>query len=253
MPATQDISTEHETYAKFEDDHWWFVARRNAIAAVLDRIAKHRLTRIVDFGCGTGKNLEALFPWATSRIGVEANSYACRLARQRAAGEIVNCRILDYDPGPGTVDLVTFFDVLYHQQVDVDACLAHAHRILEKGGYVLIFDGAFEFLAGRHNARVHSARRFTKGGLEELLHRAGFQTVQVSYWGVSVFFAMLIKRTVIEAVFPPREEENLDFSMTLNGLLHSVMRAENAIFRRASLPLGASVIALARKPGETLE
>ena len=51
---------EQEVYGQLyamEDDHWWFRGRRAVIWALLGRARLPDSPRILDAGCGTGRNL----------------------------------------------------------------------------------------------------------------------------------------------------------------------------------------------------
>ncbi|HTU13201.1 MAG TPA: SAM-dependent methyltransferase, partial [Allosphingosinicella sp.] len=51
----------YDNMAKLDEQHWWYVARRD----VLDRLIRRRIklpdeARILEIGCGTGHNLPML-------------------------------------------------------------------------------------------------------------------------------------------------------------------------------------------------
>ena len=52
--------------AEIDNEHWWFAARRDIIARLIERQAKiGRPLRILEVGCGTGSNLELLKRYGT--------------------------------------------------------------------------------------------------------------------------------------------------------------------------------------------
>jgi len=47
--------------AELDQEHWWFVARRRILGAVIRRIVKPpKRARILEVGCGTGHNFAML-------------------------------------------------------------------------------------------------------------------------------------------------------------------------------------------------
>ena len=52
----KDVYTRH---IKNEENHWWFVARREIIYSVIRSLKKNKLS-ILDFGAGSGTNIKIL-------------------------------------------------------------------------------------------------------------------------------------------------------------------------------------------------
>jgi len=49
------------THAQMEDTHWWFLARRQILSAVLEAcVPPGEGKSLIDIGCGTGGNSAAL-------------------------------------------------------------------------------------------------------------------------------------------------------------------------------------------------
>lgn len=70
-------------HAELEETHWWFVARRNIMRALVTKILPPRRDRIVvDVGCGTGANIAALSD-AYVAIGIDTSDEAIAIASRR--------------------------------------------------------------------------------------------------------------------------------------------------------------------------
>ncbi|MCB1304858.1 MAG: class I SAM-dependent methyltransferase [Leptospiraceae bacterium] len=231
--------SEHDRYNEYEQTHWWFVARRNFLASIL---ARHNAATgsVIEFGTGTGYNLVSVFSKFSERTGVDINPRAVEIARTRGLN-VIHSAIADYE-GPA-VDLVAFLDVLYHKKVDVDQALRKAHNQLKPGGRILIFDGAFDLLEGRQSETVESARRFKKGALSEQVRSHGFEIEEARYWGLALFFLMLLKRKILDRF----QKADDDISFFANGFFLTLMKWENWLASRWSLPFGASIVLLARR------
>jgi SAM-dependent methyltransferase len=100
-----------------------------------DRVAGLKPGRLVDVGCGSGRDLLALRKAGWAVRGVETSGAAVR--RARAAGlDVVEGTLEEARLGPGSADLVTMFHVLEHVS-DPVAVAREAGRILAPGGVLL--------------------------------------------------------------------------------------------------------------------
>jgi len=100
-----------------------------------DRVIGRRPGRLVDVGCGSGRDLMALRQAGWSVKGIETSPDAVR--RARAAGlDVLEGTIEEARLGPGSADLVTMFHVLEHLP-DPVAVAREAGRILAPGGVLL--------------------------------------------------------------------------------------------------------------------
>src|SRR5262249_43598935 len=82
----------YHQFAEIERDHWWFRARREITAAVLQqRLATCPGRRILDVGCGTGGMLEMLTRFG-SVCGLDMSPEAIAYCRSRL-GEEVELRV----------------------------------------------------------------------------------------------------------------------------------------------------------------
>src|SRR6185295_9341867 len=109
MSSTTDIidkplprEMQQHTYAilrRVEQNHWWFVGRRQIIKSFLDRIVRdlkrtraqegrqNSSLRILDVGCGTGANLEMLSQFGEAE-GVDISDDALSFCRERGLTKV---------------------------------------------------------------------------------------------------------------------------------------------------------------------
>ena len=240
-----------------ERTHWWFRGRREVLAVLLRGITAVEDKSILEIGCGSGGNLVYLFERFRYRVGLDADDDALRFARRKLEGnaDIVRGDANRLGISDGSFDCVALLDVLYHARVtDVDAVLRDVHRLLKPGGYILITDGAYDFLSGRHSASVNSARRFTRKDLCASLDAAGLGIVKASYWGLLLFLPLFLKRVLFERAFPARSYEQADehFGLVripvMDTILYYLIKVETWLLPHSDLPFGASICVLAQKP-----
>lgn len=238
---------EYKVMAQVEGTHWWYVGMRHIADVWLRTLA---VSRILDTGCGTGGNL----PWLAHYGQVMACDYAqiaCHTAQQ--SHDQVVCASVDALPfGHEFFDLVTSFDVLYHQSVrdEMDA-LREYRRVLKPGGYVLMRLPALEWLRGAHDAHVHGARRYTRTRVCQMMHEAGFIVHKLQFVNtllLPVIWGQIISerwRTPVDTV---RSQVQLPGTL-VNRVALSVLQFEAFLLSiGASLPIGVSLLCLAQRP-----
>jgi SAM-dependent methyltransferase len=151
-----------------EERHWWYRGRRAVLDAVLDGLTLAPGSRILDAGCGSGRNMLELARRG-SVTGVELASQSLELARARGVGPVLPGSLdepLALDDG--AFDLALALDVLEHVDGD-EATLRELARIVAPGGHVLVTMPQYAWLWGEHDVLAHHHRRYTRG---LLLHRA---------------------------------------------------------------------------------
>ena len=72
----------YQLMRKFEDEHWWFVARRKILKNLLFTLQLPEQSDILEIGCGTGGNIEFLKEFGNVCC-VDSDGSAALLARER--------------------------------------------------------------------------------------------------------------------------------------------------------------------------
>jgi SAM-dependent methyltransferase len=231
-----------------EEKQWWYAGQRAVAAAVLDSWAAGRGggLRLLDAGCGTGFNLVALARLGHT-FGLDLSAEALRFCRERGV-RAVRGSLLRLPFPAASFDLVTSFDVVYHDWVPDDrAAVAEMARVLRPGGALLVRCPALEALRGAHDAEVLTRRRYTRAELKTLLEGAGLRLLRATYCN-SLLLPLLFARRTLDRAFA-REGSDVGFLPgPLEALFRGLMGLEAWLVRRGlSFPLGASAVALARK------
>jgi len=106
---------------------------------------------------------------------------------------------------------------------------------------------ALRALWGAHDVEVQSRHRYTRGELVALLGSCGLRVERATYCNSILFPLLLARRTLDRAL--GREGSDVGFlPAPLEWAFRSALLIEAALVRRGfSFPLGASVVALARK------
>ena len=257
---------EPEEYAsiyRLEQHHWWYRGMREVAEAWLDRYVQVRAATVrertedrrkdlsvLDAGCGTGGNLLALSRFGRV-YGVDYSPLALRFCRERRLRDTARASVTHIPFRDARFDLVTSFEVLYHAAVADDvAAMREVYRVLVPGGSFLLRLPAFEFLRGAHDRTVHTRHRYTAPEVGEKLRRAGFEVLRLSYAN-SLLFPLAAASRVAQQATGRADRGGSDVRETtgwLNELLRLPLLLEARLLPLMDLPVGLSVLALARRP-----
>jgi SAM-dependent methyltransferase len=240
-----------EEYARMydaEERQWWYSGMRAISRALLERHFTSRPgARLLDAGCGTGNNLVHLADLGRP-IGVDLSEEALRFCQTRRV-TVARGSVLSLPFREAAFDLVTSFDVLYHRWVENDgAAVRELTRVLRPGGLLLVRVPALKLLWGAHDEAVLSRHRYTRAELATLLRGAGLDVLRASYCNTLLFPLLLARRTLDRLL--DRHGSDVGFlPAPLERLFRGLLGIEARLIPHVGLPIGASVTALARKPG----
>jgi SAM-dependent methyltransferase len=216
---------------------------------VLDRaLAPDPGRAILDVGCGSGTMLGHLRRHGRPR-GIDADAEAIRFCRARGIAEVAHVPAGPLPFADGEFGLVCALDVLEHIPDDRGA-LGEMARVLAPGGTALLTVPAFPALWGAQDEVSHHVRRYRERELRELVAAAGLELERVTYFNTALFAPIAAIR-LARRLRPAREQPRSDFALTgpgrLNALLARIFAAEAPVVARTRLPVGVSLLALARK------
>jgi SAM-dependent methyltransferase len=230
-----------------EDRHWWYVGTRLIAYDTLSVLSLPPAARILDAGCGTGGNWAMLSRFGRV-VGVDVAELALEAASGRGIETLARASVAHLPVADASFDLVTSFEVLYHRAVGDDvAALGELRRVLRPGGWLLLRLPAFEWLRGAHDEAVHTARRYTRSGLRAKLAEAGLEPSRLTHVNALLLPLAAAKRGV-ERLTGARGDDLGAAPAPVEGLFRGALALERRLLRRADLPLGVSVMALARRP-----
>lgn len=203
--------------------------------------------KILDAGCGPGAMLPVLAEYGDV-VGVDMSDDALKYARKR--GKVEKGDIMNLKFKGESFDLVVCMDVLYHTWVeDEKKALNELHRVLKKGGLLLVREPAYNWLRGREDVGSLTERRFSRKWLKTLVAKSSFKVLRISYANFFLFPIVLLLR-VKSSLSPQAIEGSSDFSLPppiINSILLGLLKFEGYLMRIISLPFGSSLICVARK------
>jgi|CXWL01.1.fsa_nt_gi SAM-dependent methyltransferase len=234
------------------ESHFWFRGfRQFVVPAIASAVGGRRTLRLLDCGSGTGDNLALLAPYGYA-VGVDVSWPG--VARASAAGHGGVCGDVTRLPfSDNAFDLATSFDVLQMIERDGEAVREIA-RVVKPGGAVILTMAALECLRGDHSLVWDEYRRYTPGKARALVRKAGLTPVRVTFLFASLFPILLLSRVMQRLTMrfrrPSVDSDIRVPSAPVNTTLTWLVTAEASLARIVSMPVGSSLLVIARKPGE---
>ena len=221
-----------------EDRHWWFRGRRAVIRALLARAGVARPARLLDAGCGTGRNLVE-FAGGAEAHGVDPSAEAVAACHERGLAGVVQGTVEQLPFGDRSFDLILATDVIEHLEDDVLA-LRELRRVAAPEGILVCTVPAFMWLWSDEDERLHHRRRYRLPELTQRVAASGFDPQIATYFNSALLPAIAAVRKL-----RPRARASSEIqqsSGTLSSVLYAPMRAEAELIRRgARLPAGVSI------------
>ena len=237
--------------ARAEREHFWFHGFRRFVRPLLEdaaRTIEGRDARILDCGCGTGNNLRLLRRYGHA-IGIDLTYSGLAYAQRQGEREIAQASATAL-PFPDRVfDIVTSFDVIYAlDDQGAAAALKEMYRVMRPGGYLLLNVAALPALRGNHSLLGGEVQRYTKRSLRTHLERAGFSVKRLTYTNASILPIVAGVRFAQRLVGHRESSREITVpSPLVNRTLGAVLAIEAAALRVVDMPIGSSLLTMAKK------
>lgn len=230
---------------RVEEQHWWFVGRRAVVATMLRGLHLPVNARVLDAGCGTGRNLAEYrsLGWA---VGFDVSHSALSRLTAQLKGAVAVASVEGVPFREGTFDLVCATDVVEHVDDDVGT-LAGFRRVTAAGGHLLLTVPAYQALWSDSDVQLHHRRRYTARALSRAVEGAGWRVERTTYFNSILLPAIAAARWTRLVRRGDRARTELErTSPAADRLLRIPLLAEaKAIGAGVRLPCGVSVALLA--------
>jgi SAM-dependent methyltransferase len=231
-----------------EDRHWWYRGRRNVLNLVVSQLGVAPGARILDAGCGSGRNMVELARFGAV-TGIELSRTSVEAARARDAGEVVEGSLLDMPFEDDSFQLGASLDVIEHLQDDRCA-LRELRRVIVPGGKLLIMVPAYQWLWSAHDEINHHHRRYSRDTLLSAAGDAGWECERTTHFNSLLLPVAVALRATARVKSADATKSSLDLWVPprpLNWLLEQPMNLEAAVIGRGGrIPAGLSLLAVFR-------
>ena len=244
-----------------EDRHFWFRTRNRIISTLVSQIIAdfNPGYRVLEVGCGTGnvlRFLEGACPHG-SVIGLDLFAQGLQYARRRVSCSLVQADLYNLPFGK-KFELIGLFDVLEHFDDDWQVLHDLSLNLAPRGVLVLTVP-AYSSLWSYHDEVAYHRRRYELTSLEKRLSYSGYQIEYITLYMMSIFPLIWLVRRLQRLIGQRLLRENrrhhiasneLRVLPVINELLILLLDWEiQAIACRRQLPIGTSLMAVARKAG----
>lgn len=230
---------------ELEDTHWWHLAKRRLVGHLIQTYATKRRPRILDVGCGTGKNIEAWSRFGAA-MGIDMEQRAIAYCKKRGLRAVRLGKAENTGLPAQSVDVVTILDVLEH--TDDARVIPEMARILRIKGICIITVPAYMWLWSTWDVVLKHKRRYTKKELLDKVSANGFRPLYASYVFSFLPIPVILVRRLKSRL--PASRYGSDFRLTsplANRILYTLCVLEQAVMQIVPLPFGTSIVLVAQK------
>ncbi len=223
-------SPQFQLHAEIEQDHWWFVARREILRGIVREVLPAQGDAlVVDVGCGTGANIAALADDYRC-LGIDTSDEAIALARRRfPRAEFLAGQAPD-DLGPLAAEARLFLltDVLEHVPDDF-VLLSELLAAASPGALFLLTVPADMALWSPHDVSFGHYRRYTLPRLAQVWEGLPVGTRLLSYYNARLYGLVRLVRALNRRRHRASGAAGTDFAQPpgpMNWLLRRIFAGE---------------------------
>ena len=234
----------YEQMAELDQQHWWYRARREVLAALIERTVQlPQRAKLLEIGCGTGHNFAMLAKFGHIDA-LELDDEARGIAEKRLGRRVMSSPLPELsEVADKAYDLIGAFDVIEHIDDD-QAAIATIAKKLKRGATLVITVPAHQWMWSAHDVVNHHKRRYSKRALTALIQSSPLKLEKIGYFNSILFPVAAAERLASKA----RGKDEADLKLppaALNKALEHAFAAERHLIARVPLPPGLSLFAVA--------
>jgi SAM-dependent methyltransferase len=248
----------HRRLAAVEEDHFWFTQRRELVLRLLTRFLARDQGRQpnecapvgIDVGCGSGYTAAWLTERGIPTYGQDVYGGFRDLQRQGRGIGFIQGDITCVDPVP-EFDFALLLDVIEHIPDD-KGFVDHVGKFVKPGGILVITVPAFSWLWSSIDDASGHLRRYVKRDIRalEILPVSRLAIEFSSYFYAATLPLYIASRFALK--FQSRgkrdaQRAELKPPTWANGMLNTLLRAEQALLLSVGMPVGSSLFLVVRK------
>lgn len=203
---------------------------------------------VLEIGSGTG-NISEFFLKDGYRICLsDIRENYCEVLKRKFQGEknllgVVQLDLVHPDFEMMYADLLGTFDTVFALNVvehieDDNLAIANCHKLLKKGGRIVILVPAYQWLYNSFDKELLHYRRYARKGLSKLIEQNGFKIIRVMSFNAFGILGWFVSGSIMKKKIIPSGQMRI-----YNKLVPVFKLMDHVLFRR----VGLSVIAVGKK------
>ena len=222
-------------------NHWWFQARKKIIETVIKKNVLKKNISILDFGSGSGVNINMLSKYGHVTI-YEPHLFTRNYLRRKFNSKKYSV-IKKYTKKK--FDLILLADVLEHIKND-KKIIRSLSKNLKKNGFILITVPTYKILFSKKDLILGHYRRYSKTEILNLFRK--FKTVRLTFFNSILFLPisfiiLFFKFLKIDFIDKVEKSPN----KIVNFILFKIFTIERKLINHCNLPFGISMLGLFQK------
>ena len=228
-------------HIKNNKNHWWFEGRKELIKIILKKNLKKKKIEILDFGAGSGVNIEMLSDFGNVYAfepHKNTQEYLGKTFKKKKIKIIKKFNKKKYD-------LIILADVLEHLKKD-NKEIAKLSGKLKKNGKFLITVPAFQILFTKKDKILGHYRRYNIKDLLKVFKN--YKVLKITYFNFFLFLPIsiiLIFFKFLNYDFIKKVEKKPN--VFINYILNFIFSLESRFINFINFPFGISIIGLFEK------
>lgn len=210
-------------------------------------------SRILDAGCGTGRNLQILNENVTSDgFGFDIAEAASPFWPRRNLDKVCLASVNEVPFKSEYFDAVVSVDLLECDAVDESAAFAELCRVLKPNGLMVLVVPAYDWLMSEeHHKAVGASRRYSITKLKALAAQQPTRVIKTTHIFASMLPLVAVYRLLLPYFRKPSADRPVSEIKPMNPVLDEILfrtvRLEGKIMKKMSLPFGSSIMMILEK------
>ncbi|WP_276348695.1 class I SAM-dependent methyltransferase [Daejeonella sp. JGW-45] len=240
-------SSEYSLMHRSEEKLWWYIGMRDVLKHYIKRYSFQQ-ARILDAGCGTGKNMEFLISLGYDNIvGIDYSEEAIDFCHKRNLQQAQYGSITEIAFSGDSFDVVYCMDVLGSLDEDERMiAVTEMLRVLKPGGLLIANSASLEIFRSQHDEVANIKKRFKKAEFRSLFKQydSGLKKLTYRVFLLSPLVLLFkagknLLRTLGPATGP--QSDQVIFPLGINWCLTQIQLLENRLLKYFNFPFGSSV------------